>query len=210
MKSTTFVTLDENNKAIVSCATEYSGVLTAGIRARFRNKAQTEREKSMLTELSSEYPSVKLTAFEISDLDNLTPKVQFAYSCEIPNYLTEAGDFKLLKLPWRDDLRADDAFGYEKRIYPLKFRSGVDTSFEQMQIKLPPGYEPLDIPKPKILTSPIADYSVSYSFEDGVLKAKRTFIHKKSFIETIQYEEFKKFYNAAVKEDAKQILIRQK
>lgn len=210
MRSTTSVTLDENNKAIVTCGTQYSGVLTAGLRARFRNKSQTDREKSMLSELSAEYPSVKLTSFEISDLDKLAPTVEFGYTCEIPNYMTEAGDFKLLKLPWRDDLRADDAFGYEKRTYPLKFRSGVDTSYEQMQINLPPGYEPLDVPKPRKLTSSIADYSVTYSFESGVLKATRTFIHKKSLIETNQYEEFKKFYNAAVKEDAKQILIREK
>ncbi|MBK9246788.1 MAG: DUF3857 domain-containing protein [Ignavibacteria bacterium] len=210
MISTTFVSLDENNKATVTCATDYSGVLTAGLRARYRNKSQSDREKLMLSELSSEYPSVKLTTFEISDLENLAPRVQFAYSCEIPNYLTEAGDFKLLKLPWRDDLRADDAFGYEKRMYALKFRSSVDTSYEQMQITLPAGYEPLDVPKPKLLTSSIADYSITYSFVDSVLKAKRTFIHKKSFIEPNEYEEFKKFYNAAVKEDAKQILIRQK
>jgi tetratricopeptide (TPR) repeat protein len=210
MIAKTTLTLDESNSAIIANATEYTGVLTATLRARFRNKSQAEREKSMQSELSSEFPSVKLTKFDVSSLENLAPSVTYSYTCNIPNYMTDAGDFKLVKIPWRDDLRADDALAYEHRIYPMKYRSGVDTSYEEMDIKLPEDFEPLDVPKSKKLTSPIAEYSVDYSFSGSVLKAKRVFIHKKTLVDTTQYDDFKKFYNTVVKEDAKQILLKKK
>ena len=208
MFAKTTLTLDESNNAIIDNSTEYTGVLTANLRARFRTKTQNEREKSMQSELSSEFPSVKLTKFDVSNLEDLTSSVTYKYTCGIPNYMTDAGDFKLVKIPWRDDLRADDALSYEHRSYPMKYRSGVDTSFEEMNIKLPADYEPLDVPKPKKIKSPIAEYSVEYSYSGGTLNAKRTFIYKKSLVQTDQYDEFKKFYNAVVKEDAKQILLK--
>ncbi len=208
MIAKTTLTLDEANNAVITNSTEYTGVLTAILRARFRNKAQADREKSMQSELSSEFPSVKLTKFDVSNLEDLASSVTYGYTCGIPNYMTDAGDFKLVKIPWRDDLRADDAFSYERRLYPMKYRSGVDTSFEEMEIKLPADYVPLDVPKSRKMSSPIAEYTVDYSYSSGVLKAKRVFVHKKTLVETNQYEEFKKFYNTVVKEDAKQILLK--
>ncbi|MBS1537645.1 MAG: DUF3857 domain-containing protein [Bacteroidetes bacterium] len=208
MIANTTLTLDETNNAVLSNSTEYSGVLTANLRARFRNKTSTEREKSMQSELSSEFPSVKLKKFDVSNLEDLSSSIVYGYTCEIPNYVTDAGDFKLVKIPWKDDLRADDALSYDHRTYPMKYRSGVDTSSEEISIKLPNEYEPVDVPKSKQLTSPIADYSVEYSYSSGILKAKRVFIYKKSLVETDQYNDFKKFYNAVVKEDAKQILLK--
>ncbi len=190
--------------------TMMTGSIAAAMRASLRDESKKEQEKMFLASLSTNFPNAKLNSLEIKNLDNLSPQVEYEYAYEVPNYITDAGDFKFMKIPWSRFAKADEALSYDKREYPYYYWPGEDTLTEQVEIVLPAGFRPVDLPKPVKLSSPIADYTMQYTFADGKLVAQRRFINKKEVVETSEYPEFKSFFNNVVKEDARQILFKKK
>lgn len=200
--------LFDDNRAIIENTTVTSGNPTANLRFRYRGKPQKDREKLMQTQLSAEIPNVRLLNFRIGPLDNLAPAVEYSYVCEAPNYLNDAGNYKLVKLPWQNPLRADDALSYEKRSFPIKNISNVDTVSEDAEIILPDGYMLTDLPAPLRISSKAGDYTLEFSLTGNTLKAKRRYVYLRSYIGVDEYEQYKKFYNKIVKEDGRQILLK--
>ncbi len=202
------MTLFDDNRALIENSTTTVGNPTALLRVRYRGKPQKDRDKILQSLLSSEFPNVRLINFVIGPLDDLAPSVTFSYVCEAPNYLTDAGDYKLVKIPWQNPLRADDALSYEKRSYPIKNISSVDTVSEEIEIILPNGYTPVDLPAPSRISSGAGDYSLEFSLKGNTLKAKRRYVYMSSYVSVDEYERYKKFYNRIVKDDSRQILLK--
>lgn len=202
------VHLFEDNRAVIESSTITTGNPTANLRFRYRGKPQKDREKLIQTQLSAEFPNVKLLNFRISSLDDLAPQVDYSYVCEVPNYLNDAGDYKLIKLPWQNPMRADDALSYEKRQFPIKSISSVDTVTEEVEITLPEQYRPVDLPAPSRISSEAGEYILEFSLNDNRLRAKRRYIYKDSYVDVGDYDSYKKFYNRIVKEDSRQILLK--
>ncbi|HRI31750.1 MAG TPA: transglutaminase domain-containing protein, partial [Candidatus Kapabacteria bacterium] len=121
------VSLSQDLKADFMEQVTLTGTATANLRFQYRGKPAKEREKSLQSSLSVEYPNVKLTALQMSDLEQLTPKETYTYAYTIPNFLTEAGSYRLLKMPWQNALSPDNSMSYEARHYPIRSISPVDT-----------------------------------------------------------------------------------
>lgn len=185
-----------------------TGTATANLRFQYRGKPSKEREKSLQSSLSVEYPNVKLTALQMSDLEQLTSKETYIYSYTIPNFLTEAGSYRLLKMPWQNGLEPDNSMSYESRRYPIRSISPVDTVDEEVTIAVPEGFTLVELPKSKNLSVPSAEYAVVYQFDGKFLRARRRIIYKSSYIETNDYEAYKKFYATIVKEDKRVVLFK--
>lgn len=185
-----------------------TGTATANLRFQYRGKPAKEREKSLQSSLSVEYPNVKLTALQMSDLEQLTPKETYTYAYTIPNFLTEAGSYRLLKMPWQNALNPDNSMSYEARHYPIRSISPVDTVDEEVTISVPSGFTLVELPKSKNLSVPSADYAVAYQFDGKFLRARRRIIYKSSYIEKNDYEAYKKFYTTIVKEDKRVVLFK--
>ena len=60
------------------------------------------------------------------------------------------------------------------------------------------------------LSSPVADYSVTYKLSGNSFVATREFVVKKSIVHPDEYSAYKKFYNDALKEDERQMVLRKK
>lgn len=202
--------LRDDNTLRATRSTIATGTLAAAIRQAFRDQARKEQEKRVLASISSGYPNVKLTSFAIDNINTLTPDARFSYECEIPSYLSDAGSFKLLRVPWARYAEPDRALSYEKREYPYVYWPGEDTVTEEITIAIPDGYAPIDLPAGTKLTSRVADYSVKYTFIGGKLTARRQLVNKKSIVELEEYAEFKRFHGDMVKEDTRQILLKPK
>jgi len=86
----------------------------------------------------------------------------------------------------------------------------VDTLREEIKVKLPQEFEPVELGEKINLTSSVADYAIQYSFSDGMLYIKKDLINKKTVVNPDEYVEFKKFYNDFVKQDTQQILLKRK
>jgi hypothetical protein len=118
------------------------------------------------------------------------------------------GSFKFLKIPWTDRLKNDKALSYEVREYSYNYWPGVDTLREEMEIFMPPGYEPLELGENVNLTCSVADYSLTFSLDGNSIRGVRELIYKKTTVTPEEYPEFRAFYNRALKADNRQILLK--
>ncbi|MCA9732318.1 MAG: DUF3857 domain-containing protein [Deferribacteres bacterium] len=208
IERTTQITLREDNSILVTSEVLRSGSITASIRRAYREKTLEEREKSMAATLANDFPNVKLLQLNVGDLQELNADVHYSYTFEVPNYANEAGQFKFMQIPWADKLKSDRGLAYDKRTYAYQFWPWADVFEQELELTLPAGYSLVDVPKKVEMSSPIADFSLTFEYTDGVLKAVRKLEQKKGIIEPQEYEAFRKFYNDVLTEDNKQILLK--
>ncbi len=206
----TSITIKDDLGVQAQHKSEWKGMTSAYPRYGFRYKSPSEAEKMMTSILSPLYPGVKLTKLEFDGLDAPVASSRATYSFEAPSFLTEAGQFKLLKLPWYDRISMFPAPSQEKRKHPYLFLLYADRLEHRMEIRLPAGYEPLDLTKEIKVSSPVADYQVSFSYADGLITVKREIVRKKYLVTPEEYAEFKQFYNRVIKEDDRSILLKTK
>ena len=99
----------------------------------------------------------------------------------------------------------------DQAIFSLYYQyTGLDTLIEEAAIKLPEGYEPVEPPPPKSLRSPIADYEISFSFEQGIITVRKNLINKKAVVMPEQYLAFKKFFSDFVKFETQSTSLRKR
>ncbi|UCE05749.1 MAG: hypothetical protein JSW07_19490 [bacterium] len=201
------VKVHENNSISVQENSAKTGTLGASMRYYYRHEGQKDKETKLTEIMTKKLPTVTLTKFVIEDFDNLLPEVRYDFDFKVSNYVTEVNQFKFLKIPWTDALDSDPALSYEKRQHSYYCWPGADTLTQQIEIHLPGNYEPVDLIEDVKLSSLVADYHLSMTYSDCILKGKRTLIHKKTIVLPEEYLEFKKFYNHVIEADNKQILL---
>ncbi len=204
------VTLEPDNSVHIKINTLRTGATTAGTRDYYRNKDTQERNKIMSGILNDDYNNVVLGNFELEDLTQLSDNLSYNYDFVVKGYISDAGGFKFLKLPWTDAVKPSQAFSQEKRTFPFNYYSGVDVYAETLIVALPEGFTPVEVPKNVSYSCPAADYSVEYSYAEGQLKAVRTLRNKKGLVSPQEFPEFKEFYNKVIKNDDLQILLKKK
>jgi len=208
IKRKTTMEVQDNNTVLIKSFGQSSGTPGAVVRYRFRQKGQKEREITLTEQLSKDFPNVRLKSFEFADLDELNSTVSYYFEYEVPQFITDASHFKILAIPWRDKLQPNRALSYESRKYIYNYWPEADVFDEELEIKLPDSYEPVELISEKKLDCSIAEYLVSFSYGQGVIKARRKLNIKKMDIVPEEYEEFRKFYNSVLAEDLKPLLLR--
>jgi tetratricopeptide (TPR) repeat protein len=204
------VGIQENMSISVQHKSSAQGAAGATIRYYYRNKGQKEREKTLMEALGRSFSGVKLNRFEMEGVDALNSIVNLSYNFDVPNYITQAGQFKLLRVPWTDTFRNNEGLSYDNRKFSYYYWPEADRLVEEIEINLPAGYEPLDLIKEIKYSSSVADYSIGYSFSNGVIRGRRELINKKAIVSPSEYSEFKKFFTDVLKEDERQILLKAK
>jgi predicted Zn-dependent protease len=204
------MTIKDDLSVQVEHQTEWKGMTSAFPRNYFRFKSATEREKMLSGSLMQVFPGLKMKKQEFEGLDQPGLSAKSTYNFDAPNYVTEAGQFKILKLPWYDRLSIFPPPSEEKRKYPYMFFLYADRLEHRIEIKLPAGYEPVDLGKETKLSSSVADYHLSFSYADGVITARREIVRKKLAVTPEEYAEFKQFFNRVIKEDDRSILLKSK
>ena len=202
------VTLSEDNSAVIERKNVKSGSAGASFRDTYRFMGAEDQVKDLTESLSKDYPNLVISDFTIQDIHNVGHDLEYTYKFEVPYYLVEASSMKLLKLPWADNLETRRSLSTETRDHDYLYRVPMDTLWEEMQVILPAGYEPLDLEETLSLNSEMAEYKVDITYEDGVITATRRVVNKMSIISPEKYPEFKEYYNQAVRADERQILLR--
>ncbi|HVK37197.1 MAG TPA: DUF3857 domain-containing protein [Candidatus Kapabacteria bacterium] len=200
--------LSENNALTGERRLEGTGGIAASIRGAFRDESKRDREKSMLASLGEEFPNAKLVSLETDGIDAPLLSAGYTYRFEAPEFLDEVGSFKTMKLPWQTSASADQALSYERREYAYDYWPSADTISERIEIALPAGVVPVELPAKQELSTPIAEYSISYTVSGRTLTAMRRYIYKKGIVVPEEYDRYKSFYNSVVKEDSRQILLK--
>ncbi len=186
---------------------EYSGEAGAILRYAFRGKGAKESEKTILEDLASYFPNVKLTKLRFDHLDSLNYNVGVHEELNAPHYINDVGGYKLFHFPWMNRLNMQEEFSYEKREYPIEVKKRYDTLVSEFRLSLPPTLAPVELPADVTLNSPLGAYSVHYRFEKGELYAKRVFSYATNKVTVADYAVVKEFVNRIEKEDEKQILL---
>jgi len=200
------VVLNTDNSIFTDVKSVRTGSLTASTRENYRGKTQEELEKAFI-ENNSDLATVKLKSINYGNLDSIGNEIKYNYSYEKPDFASEVGGFKLIKMDWVDDDYNGDYFTYEKRNFDLNYMSSIDNVVEDRIIELPKGYKPTELVKEKKLSCPAADYQMTLKFEKGKIIGKRIFKYKKTIISTSEYAEFKKFMTDVSNSDKTQILL---
>ncbi|MEK7729808.1 MAG: DUF3857 and transglutaminase domain-containing protein, partial [candidate division KSB1 bacterium] len=201
------VQVREDNGIMIEGYSRKTGALAASMRSRYRLKGQKEREKEYTQALSEDYLNPKVTKFQLDSLEYVRSSVTYQYAFEVANYVTEAAQLKLLKLPWADALKNNDALSYESRKFPYQHWLWADTLAEELQMHIPAGWAPSEVKAHYRDSCSVAVYSVQYRFANGVLRAQRKLVCKNRMISPEAYAEFKRFYTNVVREDARQIVL---
>jgi len=202
------VTLLEDNSAEIVRHNKKWGASGASFRNVYRFKGAEDQIKELSESLSKDFPNLVLTEFSINDIHTIGNELEYSYSLNVPYYLVDASSMKLLKIPWADNLESRRSLSSEDRDIDYLYRFPTDTVWEELEITLPAGYEPMDLEETLSLSSEVADYQVEMSFDNGVIKAKRRVVNKKSIITPDKYPGFREYYNQAVRADERQILLR--
>ena len=202
------VIIDEDNSVTLEKQGTRSGSLAAKLRYQYRDKTPATREKMLAESLAGDFPNIRLINFEVENLDEISKPIDYAYDYHVPEYVSEVGKFKFLKIPWTDRLETNRALSYEKREYPYYYWPDADTLREEVEITMPVGYEPVELGENVHLSCSFADYSLEYEMEGNIIRGRRQLVYKKSVVEPEEYPEFRTFYNTIVKQDARQILLK--
>jgi len=206
MRTSTAV-LHNDNSMLFVCTTRRTGTPSAIMRYHYRGKSKDEQIKKLTEIISTDYPNIAVKDISIKDLDRLDTVLEDRQEFTVPQFISDVGSFKLIHLPWTDKLSLSEALSYETRKYPYVLRNSMDSLVETLDVQLPSGYALQEIPKSISLSCPAGTYSVEYKYAGGVIAAKRTFVTTKSIVNPDEYQGYKKFYNQALKEDNRQLLL---
>jgi hypothetical protein len=184
--------------------------LAASFRNTYRFKGKNDQKKELMEVLTREYPNAALENFEIENLNGNYNNLIYRYSFTAPDFISSAGTFKIMRIPWTDNEESRKALSYESRTYPYRIRSGNDIHIENITINLPDTMVPVELPEPVRLVCANAEYEINLNLEDSRIKGFRKLTYTNPEIRPEDYAEFKTFFNAVVKADAQQILLKEK
>jgi len=200
--------LNEDNSMTFTCSSRRTGAVSAGMRSRYRNKSRADCIKSLTESLGTEYPNIEVRDFTIKDIDRLDPVLEDIQEYKVPQFISDAGGFKLIRMPWKDKLSPTEALSYDSRTYPYMLDSEEDSLAETLRVRFPAGYALKEVPRSVKLSDSAATYTVEYRYSRGELVGTRKLVYRKTVVNPGGYAGFKKFYNEAVKEDNRHLLLK--
>ena len=171
------------------------------------DKGEAEQQKQLANYLSEDYSSAQLHSLQFKNLENLDPLFELHYTFTVANYVSDAGPYKAIKMPWSGEFKQTGLVATEKRKFPLLLWFETDTLHEEATITIPDGLKPMELTPAINFSCTAADYSAELSFVDHKLLSKRTIVFKKTNVPVKEYTGFREFMNRLTKEDGKQVLL---
>jgi hypothetical protein len=207
---TTNVSVNDNNSVELNVTTKRTGSATAFVRSMYGNIDEKEQVNKLTENLADNFNNYKVLSFKSDNLDTLTTELTYSYSILLNQYIGIVGNYKLLKIPWEDAETSNTPLSYDQRKYSYLRITSNDEVDETMNIKLPAGYVPVELPQNAKIDCKIASYSIEYKYSNGIITAKRT---EKNILDVItpeDYKEYKDYINKTIEKDLTQILLKKK
>ncbi|NLT50658.1 MAG: DUF3857 domain-containing protein [Ignavibacteria bacterium] len=202
--------LTSDNKINLFSNNTRKGAAVGNFKANFRYLGSSEKHKTMSESLAQEYPNMVLNKFETGNIDSSLDIINYTLDMTIPDYLTEAGDFKMLKIPWSDKLLPLKALSYENRTYPFLYWPSADKMSETFEIEIPQEYIPVNEKGTGSFSYNGGSYNIKYEFKNNKIVAERNIVFRNREIDVKDYQDFKSFYNNVLKSDEQVILLKKK
>ena len=203
----TKISIDADNNARITQMTRETGASTASYRRAWRNISTDKIEQSITEMLSELFPNVELESYEHADLATNDSTFWYSATFTVPNFLAEAGDFLIARVPWERPFRPMSSLSYKTRQHPMSFTSGYDSTSEVVTISVPSGYVVSERDGNAQVNCRQFAYNRTTTSGSDALTLRRTSGHNADIVRVEEYAEFKEHYNRAVKEDRRSILF---
>lgn len=203
----TTVEIRPDNSARIVQQLTHTGARSQMFRSRFRNQSEKERQKSMLESLSSDFPDVTLDRLTITGIDTLSDAVSYTMEFTVPDFLIEAADARIFRIPWYWPFEPNEALSYEQRKHPYDFFNYRDTIIETVAITMPDGFNPQGLAPTFSASHDVASSTITSSVAGSSLNLKRQSVFNRSWVDTKEYQSYKTFYNSVVKHDRRYVLL---
>jgi tetratricopeptide (TPR) repeat protein len=184
-----------------------TGSLASSMRHAHSNESQEDRDKGLSESLSSDFTNVvKVNSYVISQLETPSDSLKYEYSYTVKNEINEVAGMKIFKLPWSEKVKSLEFVANETRKFPFLFWElfEAESMSETITLSLPAGKKLLEIPEAVNLSSPFADFKMTYQIKGDKLLIYREMTPKKEIIHPNEYPEFREFFNKVVEADTKQ------
>lgn len=203
----TTITVDADNNARITQLTRETGSSTAAYRRAWRNTSSEKISQSITEMLSEVFPNVMLDSYEHADLTTLDSTFWYKATFTVPNFLAEAGDFLIARVPWEQPFTPLSALSYPSRQHPMSFTSGYDSTSEVVTMNIPAGYVVSERDGNAQVDCQQFTYNRTSTAAKDALILRRSSAQKFEVVDVDAYAEFKSNYNRAVKEDRRSILF---
>lgn len=206
VKTTVRLALD--NTATIEQTFTHTGARTQLYRSAWKTNSDRETAKQLSEMLSNDYADVTLDTFSVGDLDTLSQTLTFTMAFTVPNYVIEAADVRIFRIPWYSEFHPDGALSYERREHAYDFVTYKDTVRETVSIVMPAGFEPQGLRPLVSHRHDVAEYQVRSDVHGQTLDLTRLNVYYRSYVKPDEYLSYKSFYNSLVKEDRRHVLLR--
>lgn len=197
----------------VTTKTCKTGSCAAGTRSMYGDVGKADREKGLLSSISSEFKTkVELKELKFDDLESLTDTVNYQFSYDVQNHFSSFAGISIFTLPWSDITYIKDLLTADTRKYPIclwKYFDDTETT-EILTLDIPDGKMMAEQPKPVKLTCPNAEYSINYTLKGTKLVAERKLKITNDVVSTANYSTVKDFFYKVFEYDTKQLGFKDK
>lgn len=187
--------------------TKRYGTEASGIRYSFKNKGEEDRQKDLLSSLSSEFNrKVTLKTLTLEGLDDLADTLHMNYAYSVDKYSSELMGMQIFKLPWCDGYQSLDFISLNDRKYPLSvwLLSSSPSEKESITLQFPANKKLAEVPKDVVLNHPAISYRLIFNLQPGSFTAVREVTYLKEQVATEEYESFKEIINKINEADSRQ------
>lgn len=187
------------------------GIEGAYTRKSYRDIGEDTRRKNIEQNLGDEYNNSRLISYSFDKtLNMLEDSVNQFYEFEAKNPFSKFKELYIIKMPWTDYEKPNNALNDSKRIFPISLRYlfGQSETEENLVIKFPTGKKLEEVPANVTISNEFAEYSITYKVENNELKCVRKFKLKSDIVELDKIAKFKEFYETIVSNDSQQIAFK--
>lgn len=132
-----------------------------------------------------------------------------SYGAEAPVAAAEAGDLRIVPVPWLMWEMPRDLVGTRSRIAPIELGSWRGQNSEEVILELPEGTSVMSLGDPVVLETDFGRFEASRTLDpEGRLHCRKALRIDVFRIEPERYDEFREFVLAAVKAEDEQLVLK--
>ncbi len=203
--SETELWVSRNGSATGKIRLRMTGQYSLDARWKYQQVHRTEWKKTFATELSGQFPNIRIASSYLSDVGNLDIPLEIEIDFEVDDYMKHLENKLLLPLPIDEFSGYAEIVASVERIYPLDLSYPMKLE-KSIQIHLPDGLRAV-LPKDVQSDIGFAAMQREYRQHDNLVTYRLIFILKQRTIPVAAYAEAKTFFNMLATEDSSHLLL---
>lgn len=202
------VELADNGEMAYEGSEALLGVQDMELKSSLRNGTDQDRQDWIQRYIGNSMARSNLEWFRHSSLAELDTLLRLDYRFTAPRYMNTAGNLAFFR-PNILSPRSQTPFTDSTRTRPIFYQYPY-TEVDSLTFILPGNYQMETLPTPVNLVASFGDYTVNYTLQGDTLTFVRKMRIAQREIPVDRYGEVQKFYQAVVKTDKAQVVLKRR